>query len=253
MDAWGLSGGRPVTVAADETLTIRLPHKLVAAIDSYARALEMTRSKAIRMLLERSAASPNRRTRLKQRDRRIAELKRDLDKANALVEEMREQVQDGFDLIASWIEAFGMKLADDGKWYYDDWVESCIKFPRQIHSPPQGLEQVRSRLQRHRGPAPRNDLPALRNCNTVWRCASLAASGRPTLRIAEKTSLGLNTISTFIDKDAGTDRTTRRHIERVYRDMAARKAVGQPERGHTVSLSLPAAVATPQTAFAHPS
>jgi hypothetical protein len=179
MDAWGLSGGRPVTVAADETLTIRLPHKLVAAIDSYARALEMTRSKAIRMLLERSAASPNRRTRLKQRDRRIAELKRDLDKANALVEEMREQVQDGFDLIASWIEAFGMKLADDGKWYYDDWVMSCIKFPRQINSPPQGLEQVRSRLQRHRGPAPRNDLPALRNCNTVWRCASLAASVGP--------------------------------------------------------------------------
>ncbi len=48
------SSGRPVTIAADETVTIRLPGKLLAAVDAWAASREATRSEAIRKLLEQS-------------------------------------------------------------------------------------------------------------------------------------------------------------------------------------------------------
>src|SRR5260370_16729024 len=59
---------------------------------------------------------------LKEKERRLQELKADLDKANNLVERMREHVLDSSDLIDSWIEAFGMELDESGTWTYANWV-----------------------------------------------------------------------------------------------------------------------------------
>jgi cell fate (sporulation/competence/biofilm development) regulator YmcA (YheA/YmcA/DUF963 family) len=51
---------------------------------------------------------------LRQRDARIKELKADLDKAEALIAEMRDQVQDHNDIVDRMIESFDMTLNDNG-------------------------------------------------------------------------------------------------------------------------------------------
>jgi metal-responsive CopG/Arc/MetJ family transcriptional regulator len=50
--------GRPVTVAAEKSVTIRLPTVLLAAVDIWATANEASRSQAVRVLLEQALASP---------------------------------------------------------------------------------------------------------------------------------------------------------------------------------------------------
>src|SRR5262245_54164137 len=61
---------------------------------------------------------------LKQRDRRIHELKADLTKVDVLVTEMCEHVEDANALIDSWIEAFGMQQNDEGKWSWGPFVDA---------------------------------------------------------------------------------------------------------------------------------
>ena len=46
--------GRPVTIAAERSVTIRLPEKLLDEVDAWASAHMATKSEAIRKLLERS-------------------------------------------------------------------------------------------------------------------------------------------------------------------------------------------------------
>jgi Ribbon-helix-helix protein, copG family len=45
--------GRPATVEADRTVGVRLPGKLVGSVDAWARRADVTRSEAIRRLVER--------------------------------------------------------------------------------------------------------------------------------------------------------------------------------------------------------
>ena len=52
---------------------------------------------------------------LKHRDKRITELKAELDEARALVADMEEHVRECSEITESWIEAFQMRRTDDGK------------------------------------------------------------------------------------------------------------------------------------------
>jgi hypothetical protein len=52
---------------------------------------------------------------IKDKERCSQELKADLDKANELVERMREHVQDCDEIIEAWKEAFAMELTDSGE------------------------------------------------------------------------------------------------------------------------------------------
>ncbi len=45
--------GRPVTIAAERSVTIRLPTRLLDEVDAWASANEASKSEAIRELLER--------------------------------------------------------------------------------------------------------------------------------------------------------------------------------------------------------
>ena len=49
--------GRPVTVEAEKAIGIRLPGRLLDAVDAWAEANEVSRSEAIRRHLERSLAA----------------------------------------------------------------------------------------------------------------------------------------------------------------------------------------------------
>jgi metal-responsive CopG/Arc/MetJ family transcriptional regulator len=53
--------GRPVTVAAERSVTIRLPAELLDAVDKWGAANQAARSEAIRRLLDQALTAPKRR------------------------------------------------------------------------------------------------------------------------------------------------------------------------------------------------
>jgi hypothetical protein len=151
---------------------------------------------------------------LKERDRRIAELKRDVDKERDLVHRMDEHLRDAGDMIDRWKHAFEMALNDEGMWVWDrsfvegdEWFakyDALLKewnrfvpeynaavLKRNVGRPLAASEAQRTEVRRRRK-----------------RGESLRA-------IADETSLGLQTVRTIIDQGAGVDRTTRKHLARI--------------------------------------
>jgi predicted nucleic acid-binding Zn-ribbon protein len=70
---------------------------------------------------------------IKQRDKRIMELREERDAERALVAEMREQVRDANETIDQWIEAFGMVQNDKGDYCYVERKTSRDALPRRIN------------------------------------------------------------------------------------------------------------------------
>jgi hypothetical protein len=81
---------------------------------------------------------------IKHRDRRILELKRDLDEAQMLIAEMREQVQDCNDMIDRWVEAFEMTLGDNGTYSPAPWIAKMESYLDKIQCARGSVEQVHS-------------------------------------------------------------------------------------------------------------
>jgi hypothetical protein len=157
---------------------------------------------------------------LEQRDHRIRELCADLDKAEKLVWEMREHVEDAGTLIGSWIEAFDMVQDDDGAWKWStafveghEWFKKydalVTKWNRFV---PEWNAMVR----------PRNvGRPLAASEAQVAEVLKLHKTGGSLRGIAEDTSLGLATVRTIVSQKNGTDRTTVKHLERIDPDRAA--------------------------------
>ena len=157
---------------------------------------------------------------LKQRDARIKELRADFDKAEALISELREHVEDCIAQTDSWIEAFEMVQGDDGKWSWGPFIERhneivdkydalVTKWNRFV---PEWNALVR----------PRNvGRPLAASDAQVAEVLKLHKAGGSLRGIAEDTSLGLATVRTVVSQKNGTDRTTVKHLERINSDRAA--------------------------------
>ena len=158
---------------------------------------------------------------LKARDRRIEELKRELDQSRDLVRRMEEHVEDRLGLFDVWIEAFGMTMTDNGTWTWRSFIEDYDKlgddycklardynklipliWPQPIGKPPGADEAQRARIIR------------------------LREGGRSLRGIAADMKLGLQVVRTVLGQysqgeDRGKDRTTRKHMQRIGFDRAA--------------------------------
>lgn len=157
---------------------------------------------------------------LKQRDDRIRELRADLDKAEKLVWEMREHVEDAGTLINSWIEAFNMVQEADGTWEWstafvegEEWFKKYAALVAQWNRfVPEWNAMVR----------PRNvGRPLAASDAQVAEVLKLHKAGGSLRGIAEDTSLGFATVRTIVSQKNGTDRTTVKHLERIDPDRAA--------------------------------
>jgi hypothetical protein len=157
---------------------------------------------------------------LKEKERRLQELKADLDKANDLIERQREHVQDSSDLIDSWIEAFDMHLNADGVWEWrasfaegHEWFGKYAALAKQWNQIVPEYNAVVAPRRRNVGrPLAASDAQR----QTVLK---LRKAGQSLRAIAEETSLGLNTVRTIVDQRDQRDRTTIKHMERIRRDM----------------------------------
>jgi DNA repair exonuclease SbcCD ATPase subunit len=155
---------------------------------------------------------------LKQKERRLQELKSDLDKANNLVERMREHVQDSSDLVDSWIEAFGMELDESGTWTYAKWVSAGEmwhdKYVTVVQEWNRFVPEYNAKVRRRNVGRPLDATDAQRE--TILKLHKRGLSLRA---IAEETGRGLNTVRTIVDQRDRRDRTSMKHLERIRRDM----------------------------------
>jgi hypothetical protein len=158
---------------------------------------------------------------LKDRERRIEELREERDRQAQLITALREQIEECNGQIDRWIEAFNMVLDDDGKW---QWAEGLIQERDKWLNEYQGL---RSKWNKFVGEynatvAPRNMGRPLQ-ASEAQRLKVLARrkAGEPIRSIAENMELSVRTVRTIIDKKDGVDRATLARLQRIAPDKVA--------------------------------
>ena len=159
---------------------------------------------------------------LKERDRRLADLRRELDEARDLIQRQDEQLQDTEALIENWKEAFDMTLGDDGLWQLPEFVATA----NQYHDKYVALLKDWNKLvPRYNATIIKRNVgrPLAASDAQVATVRKLRAEGQSLRAIAEETNLGLKTVCTIIDKGAGIDRTTIKHLKRIDPDRAAER------------------------------
>jgi hypothetical protein len=155
---------------------------------------------------------------IKDKDRRIAELKAEVDEARELIARQNEAVEDCNNLIDSWIEAFGMQLGDDGKRSFASWVDTAnSNYERYVALRRKWNRTVASfnAVMGERRPVGR---PLAADEDDRYAVLRLRAAGKSLRAIAEETNLGLQTVRTVVDQHHGCDRTTVKRLERIQID-----------------------------------
>ncbi len=144
---------------------------------------------------------------LRYRDEQIKELREERRSAVDLVDEMREHVDDSNALIDSWIEVFRMEQNDDGAWVYkpsaavDDFNALFEKHEKMVRQWNKFVGDYNSTV------APRGLGRPLEASEAQVKNVRRLRKGKNSLRaIAAQTGLGLRTVRTIVDKDAGTGR-----------------------------------------------
>jgi DNA-binding CsgD family transcriptional regulator/uncharacterized coiled-coil protein SlyX len=149
---------------------------------------------------------------IKHRDRRILELKRDLDEAQMLIAEMREQVQDCNDMIDRWVEAFEMTLSDNGTYSPAPWIAKMESYLDKYNALAAQWNKFIPKY--NAAVAPRGIGRPLAASEAQQRQVLVMRKEGKSLRtIAAKTSLSRRTVRTIVGKAEGTDRTTKRTNE----------------------------------------
>jgi hypothetical protein len=154
-------------------------------------------------------------------ERRIAEIKRERDEANDLVERMRQHVEDADSLIGQWCEAFDMRLNDDGEWSHADWVDGCAAFRQKYVDLLRDWNRFVPLY--NRVIAPKSIGRPLDASNAqVKQVLMLRKARKLSLRgIADETNLSLATVRTIVGRQDHRDRTSRRRLERIDPDRVA--------------------------------
>jgi Helix-turn-helix domain of resolvase len=143
---------------------------------------------------------------LEAKDKRIAELRDELDGERERCQRMREHIEERESIIQSWIEAFELELKDDGNYSmgpfwagYNKHIDEYNDLVRQWN------RFCVSTQQRNVGrPLAASDA----QCAQVLKLHKKGVSLRA---IVDETSLGFQTVRTIVAKQIGADRTTKRH------------------------------------------
>jgi hypothetical protein len=159
---------------------------------------------------------------LKHRDRRIEELRSEVDEMRDLVARMEEQVDDAVSTLERWKGTFDMIEVESGTWswgpFWDERSQLIDDYSDLVRRWNKAVPIINGRAQ----PVGR---PLAASEAQVAQVRKLHKAGKSLRWIAEETSLGLSTVRTIIDQVDGRDRTSRRHRERVERIDNQRQAI----------------------------
>jgi hypothetical protein len=151
---------------------------------------------------------------------RIAELKAERDEARTLVDQMVEQVSDGNAVIERWKEAFDMTLNDKGLWTWDPFIQRyddlVIRYNELLAKWNKFVPTYNANVAPQPIGRPLDASSA--QCAVVLK---LRKTGKSFRAVADQTGLSLQTVRTILGRDAGTDRTSARRLQRIQPDKAS--------------------------------
>jgi hypothetical protein len=173
---------------------------------------------------------------LKQRDRRIEELRGEVNELRDLNHRFTEHAEDYTSSIEQWKEAFGMEDTGNGwtwKPFWRDYEGLFNKYNDLVRRWNRAVPLL------NQNPVGR---PLLASEAQQQQVRKLRRAGQSLRWIADELNLGLNTVRTIVDKADGTDRTSMKHRGRVdiallLRAQKSRKRVmdGLPKRAQAVA------------------
>ena len=151
---------------------------------------------------------------LKVKERRIEELRLEIDEQRELIDRLRENSEEADGVFEAWIETFEMERTDSGGltwkpfWQehnqliddYNDLVRRWNKYLPVINREPRNVGR-----------------PLAASEAQVVQVQKLRKAGRSLRGIAEDTSLSVDTVRTIVGKMNGNDRTTTKHRQRLER------------------------------------
>lgn len=161
---------------------------------------------------------------LKERDRRIADLKAELEETRDLAQRQDEQLQDVEAVFEGWKEAFEMTVGDDGLWSFPQFIATANQYHDKYVALLKNWNKFVPEYNAAVSVNKRNvGRPLAASEAQVATVRKLRAEGQSLRAIAEATNLGLKTVCTIIDKGDGVDRTTIKHLKRIDPDRAAER------------------------------
>jgi hypothetical protein len=123
-------------------------------------------------------------------------------------------------MIERWIEAFEMELGDDGVWRWKaEFAEGDVWF-RKYQELLRKWNKLVPEYNATINPQPVGRPLAASEAQEV-QVRRLRKSGASLRAIVDETGLGLQTVRTIVGRDALSDRTTMRRLERIDPDRAA--------------------------------
>jgi len=160
---------------------------------------------------------------LKQREKRLAELRKDRDADGAVIADMISQVQDADAMIEQWIAAFDMVQDDNGNW---SWGEGLVAAFEIVYARHQDLLRKWNAMVAEYNavvaPKRRNfGRPLQASPKQQQDVRERRKRGDSLRTIAEDTALSLRTVRTILGKADGTDRATLARLQRIAPDKFA--------------------------------
>jgi uncharacterized coiled-coil protein SlyX len=155
---------------------------------------------------------------LGEKERRLQELKADLDKASDLVQRQDAHIRDCAETIEAVKAAFEMTLRDDGVWVWNEAVVAGEKWHDRyidlVHKWNRNVADFNATMVRRRNVG----RPLAATDAQRQAVIKLRAAGKSLRAVATQTSLGLTTVRTILDQRERRDRDSMKHFERIRQD-----------------------------------
>jgi hypothetical protein len=167
---------------------------------------------------------------IKHRDRRIEELRREIDEQRDLIRRMEEHAENYCNDIEAWKETFDMVETERGTWTWAPFWQQRADLVADYNDLVRKWNRYLPLINGHGRPVGRPLAASEAQCDAVLK---LRRQGYSLRGIAEETSLGLNTVVTIVSKSNGSDRTTKKHRARLERIDPSRHTLRWKRQHHT--------------------
>jgi hypothetical protein len=173
---------------------------------------------------------------IKARDRRIEELRKEIDENRELIRRLEEHAEDYSNSIDSWCEAFGMTMTEDGSWTWEPFWDEYNELINDYNDLVRRWNKYLPLINRE----PRNvGRPLAASKAQVAQVRKLRRDGRSLRGIGDDTSLGLDTVRTIVGKMQVRNRTTQKHRNRLERIEIDRARIARWKRQRRTGDMLP--------------
>jgi hypothetical protein len=154
---------------------------------------------------------------LKARDKRIEELRSEVDELRDLIQRLSEYADDYVNMVERWKEGFDMVLTDDGKWTWGPFLTDLMQYKFEAED---RRKEYNALVQKHNELVRKWDMkilggnpagrPLAASEAQIKQVMELRNTGTSLRGIADETNLGLNTVRTIVDKMYDAGRIARR-------------------------------------------